>query len=168
MMDKIASDSYSQGAYDALEQMGLAPHVKQASAEYLIKESSRIADIIAAGRTGLQNFGGRVAGGARSARDAVATRLSGTNLDIIGSGALARRGGDAQAARALMRDRIIGGGLGAAGVTALGANAMGAFDDDPPPAPEGFDALSDAEKAALIAGGVGAVGAAGYGLSQLM
>jgi hypothetical protein len=38
MMDKIASDAYSQGAYEALSQMNVPGHIKQAAA-HLIKEA---------------------------------------------------------------------------------------------------------------------------------
>ncbi len=158
-MDKIASDAYSQGAYEALQQMQVSGHVKQAAANYLIKESGAIMDKLIAAKEAVKNFGYKDAAGA-----------IGDRLKTLGPGGLAKR----QTANPgvaedvlksqLLKDRI-GVGLGGAGLLAGGAGLAGAFDD---PEPEGWDALTPAQQAAIIGGGAAAVGGAGYGLSQLM
>ena len=157
-MDKIASDAYSQGAYEALQQMQVSGHVKQAAANYLIKEANLLQKIkgLPAAIKGYDYKGAAGAVGDRlktlhslDARKGI-SGVSGMSADDI--------------AKQLTRDRIAAG-IGGAGLLAGGAGLAGAFDD---PEPEGWDALTPGQQAAIIGGGAAAVGGAGYGLSQLM
>ena len=152
MMNKIASDAYSQGAYEALQQMNVPGHIKEATAQYLIKEA------IPGGAT-LRSAGSRIADAFKSG--------GGVGSAI---GAVRGRGGDVGRMQALkemdhlraLKDLGIAGGLTTAGGLGV-AGAAGAFDDEP----EGWDSLSDAQKAMIIGGGGLAAAGTAYGLSQL-
>jgi hypothetical protein len=156
MMNKIASDAYSQGAYEALSQMDVPGHIKQAAVQYLTKEAISVAgakQLLSAG-------GGRVADAFRSAgglrKGVVEARLA--RPITRGPGAI-----DLSAVPSLnaarLKDLGIAGGLTAAGVGA-GAYGLGAFDDDDFVSRAQEGDLSNAEIAALT-GGTAALGAGG-------
>ena len=142
-MDKIASDAYSQGAYEALAQMNLPGHIKQAAALHLTKEAFAIpggATAIAAGkRIGdafkMQNV--------RKAIEAVKNRG-----DVGRMEALQNLKGAAGT------DIVTALGVGGAGIGA-GAYGLGAFDEED-------QGLSNAQIAALGALGVGGAGLAAH------
>lgn len=158
MMNKIASDAYSQGAVQALSQLNFPGHIKQAAFSHLVKEAML--------ETGLlQNLEALAAQTPKSVVQAP------TSLPTATQGLPQVTNPKAQLT---MVDRLkaLGGKLpkSLAGRSALGAGVLGlggaaayglgAFDDDDflSRAQEGD--LSNAEIAAL-AGGTAALGAGG-------
>ena len=141
MMSKIASDAYSQGAYDALQGMDLPHHIKIAAADHLTKESSA-----------LKNLAARTKG--------VFTRGANRESEIARRAGLLE-GGDVAAKKQLLQDSLTAGGLGTLGLGTLGAAAMsggGAEDDFLTRAQQGD--LTN-EEIAMLAGGTAALGAGG-------
>ena len=62
-MDKLASDAYSQGAYDALQNMNIPQHIKVAAAQQMTKEASGILGRgLASAKGAISNFGDRARG----------------------------------------------------------------------------------------------------------
>lgn len=143
MMDKLASDAYSQGAYQALQQMNVSGHIKQAAAQHLTKEASKLTQA----KDILMSAGSRVGDAfkmknVRSAIDAVKNRGDVSRLEALG-------GLKGRAAK----DLAIATSLGGAGIGA-GAYGLGAFDED--------EGLTNAQIAGLAALGVGGAGLAAH------
>lgn len=147
MMDKLASDAYSEGAYQALSQMNIPGHIKQAAAAHLTKTASVSGSVTALGKPGLlqrlKMFGDSSAGVQRG-------------LELFGKGNKAGRLGLSaeEAAKQLLKDRIAAGAVAAGGIGTGAAYGMGAFDDD--------EGLSNAQIAGLAALGVGGAGLAAH------
>jgi hypothetical protein len=194
MMEKIASDAYSQGAYEALQQMNVPGHIKQAAAQYLIKEAGKLQQLKDMGQRGLDAFRSMKSTGANPAarlrmqerilaRSGVGSHARTTPLaslpDADKAAIMAAKAKDALITR---RIRLGAGGGATLGGLALGAGAMrdggGPEMGDmgmAPPAPaaaapglrDRFNNLSTAQKALLLGGGAAAVGGLGYLGSQL-
>lgn len=152
MMDKIASDAYSQGAYEALQQMNVPGHIKQAAAQYLTKESGAFRDAVVAGR-------GRIADAFRSVggirKKPVGERAE--QMFLAGQDQIARGPFKDQIANLRLQDLGIAGttlGLGGAGI--YGANEL--LSDD--------EGLSQAQMAALGLGGAALLGGGAYAANQ--
>lgn len=151
MMNKIASDAYSQGAYEVLAQLNLPGHIKQAAAAHLVKESGAVVDALGKAKTFLSggSFNPLTLTKGRRLKALQDAGLN-TGSDRLTRAALSRLRQD-QARAALA---VTGTGLGVAGLS-------GAFDGDDDflsRAQEGD--LSNSEIAAL-AGGTAALGAGG-------
>lgn len=150
-MDKLASDAYSEGAYQALYQMNIPGHIKQAAAAYLTKTASTASALSGAATLAakpgllqrLKMFGDSSAGVQRAA-------------ELFGRGNKATRLGISaeEAAKQLLKDRLVAGGVLATGIGGGTAYGMGAFDDD--------EGLSNAQIAGLAALGVGGAGLAAH------
>ena len=180
MMDKLAHDAYSQGAYDALQQMDIPDNIKIAAAQHLTKTAGvgkAIGDFILGAKRaqGLTTQGVQVQNVLKGNPSALTPQQI-TNLA-------------ARQARALQ-----GGGLATLGTAGGLGYAGGMFDEDepvvappPPPEPEpepelgmmgqmgeyGSNFLERAQKgeltnaeiAALAGTGALGVGGLAYGLS---
>ena len=184
MMDKLAHDAYSQGAYDALQQMDIPDNIKIAAAQELTKTAS------------LKAIGSSIVSGLGKARRGIfgknidkgltpGSRSKYLKVDGIENNSFLKE--------QLKKDQIRAG-LGALGLTGAvyAPRALGAFDEDEPvvvPEPEPAPKpelgmmdqigeygsnflerarkgeLSNAEIAALAGTGVLGAGGLAYGLS---
>lgn len=128
MMDKLASDAYSQGAVDALQSMNIPHHVKVATAQYMTKEALQLSPGLRDAGSRLKEIFQRGGAKARASRLTQGPMPTANKMSLLPSEAAV-----ADAAKQLRNDRIIAGVLGAGGLTAGGlgvADAMGAFDEE--------------------------------------
>tara|TARA_B100000214_G_C23972420_1_gene630838 strand:- start:2155 stop:2673 length:519 start_codon:yes stop_codon:yes gene_type:complete len=172
MFEKVANDAYVEGALLAVQQLEASSSIKEAALDLLLKESEP---------KNKKNKSLR-----RQAK--MKKRKAKRQGRGVSNKELYRRANQSQAAKKTVvakppaaapskfrgAMKYLGGlsgkqkALGALGALAAGsgiAYGAGAFDG---PEPEGFDALTPAQQAAIIGGGAAAVGGAGYGLSQIM
>jgi hypothetical protein len=149
MMNKIASDAYSQGAYEALIQMNVPGHIKQAAVMYLTKEAM-LDPAVLANLEGLANQTPQSVTGTAAAPVAPSSLPTATTVPFKEKVQLSKL--DRLKALGRYIPKGAGGraalGAGVLGGLGLGAYGMGAFEDE---------GLSNAEIAA-IAGGTGALG----------
>ena len=173
MMNKIASDAYSQGAYDALQGMDLPHHIKVAAADHLTKESElleypyylRPEEAIEStyknprATASAQNVADDAA---RLEAEILRNQVKGTGSELAhvpGKGKGFAVSNRLRQLGALAKKPGIIGGLGLAGLGTAGA--LGAFSDED-------DFLTRAqrgdltnEEIAMLAGGTAALGAGG-------
>ena len=144
MMDKLAHDAYSQGAYDALQQMDIPDNIKIAAAQHLTKTAGvgkAIGDFILGAN--------RVKGlrGASRLKHLQTDHLANLDLKNI-------KNVDKDLLQAFRKDQahaLLGGGTAALGTAGALGYAGGMFDEDEPvvvpepaPAPEPEDLLTRA------------------------
>lgn len=148
-MDKIASDAYSQGAYEALYQMNLPNHIKQAAAQHLTKTAGQVPPGM------LSTMGSRIVDAFKAKNIRAAYNQMAKRNESLAAGAdpIGRWKSLEGLKGAAGKDIGIAGGLLGAGGTA-GAYGLGAFDDD--------EGLSNAQIAGLAALGVGGAGLAAH------
>jgi hypothetical protein len=162
MMDKIASDAYSQGAYEALQQMNVPGRIKQAAAQYLTKESGVAMDALRGGGSRIMDAL-RSAGGIRKTKsnEAVLKAFTDGGANPSASRLINPFRNEAGAVDMLrnrrLHDALIVGGLGTAGAGGIyGANEL--LSDD--------EGLSQAQMIALGLGGAGALAGGAYAANQ--
>ena len=154
MMDKLASDAYSQGAYDALESMNIPQHIKVAAAQYMTKEALAMPAPVTSALSKLKSI--QLPQSVQNA----AARAKG----VFQSG----KGMSPDQLKQLRQDQAIAAALGLT-TAGTGAYALGAFDEDEPVLEQ--DLMSRIQRGelnrelAMGAAGLGALGAGAYALS---